>query len=339
MNDTLISIIIPANNAEKTLAKAVQSLGKDTRIEIIIIENGSSDNTLQKAESLSKTDHRITVLQSDKGVSNARNAGIKHATGRWLAFLDADDFMLPMGMNELLKNAEEEKADLYLYGHEAGKEKRPVSEEEYYYSGNNYNFGREEVIANPTKYMQVWAKLFNRDLVVSNNVKFNPLLRLSEDSDFTLHYLKIARSMLISSKIVYHYCLNAGSTMHHYDGGKVKAYAQAMQISSKAVEDESKEIQNAFQKYILMHLNILMVREVFSLDNSASLSKKLDQEKEICEIPVFQNAIRSVSLSDCRSVRLLPSYLLKKHFYRIASRLFMARVKQNTDKERNQGNV
>lgn len=333
MNDVLISFIIPAHNAEKTLSRAVESIGFRPLIEIIIVENGSSDYTLKTARNLAYLHPEISVWQSEKGVSNARNKGIEKAHGLWLAFVDADDWMLPGAVETMLKDAKADRADLILYGHEAGHVKKPVTDHDVEYHGSSYNRGRVCVIENPTRYMQVWAKLFKRDIIIKNQICFNPALRLSEDSDFTLHYLKAAKSMLLSPVLVYHYSLSTGSTMRTYDGTKAKDYIAAMYESRNAVTNDTAEIQDAFEKYVLMHLNILMVHEVFSPDNSMSKTEKCFLEKNICQEQIFMEALRSVSLSDCRSARLIPSFFLKKHWYRLAGRVFSMRAEQNAAKE------
>lgn len=339
METDLLSFIIPACNAEHTLVRAITSIGRSSRVEIIIVENGSTDHTLETANALSDADKRIKVLRSERGVSCARNAGLSCAKGQWVAFMDADDTMLPGSTETLLDDAKHDMADIVLYGHVAGDTQRLTTETEQHFSGAEYDHGRAVVIADPTKYMQVWAKLFRKDIIDRHQLRFNPLLRLSEDSDFTLRFLKDAESMLISPKTVYHYTLNAGSTMHRFDGTKVKDYVTAMYESRKAVEGEKREIRNAFQKYVLMHLNILMVREVFAQNNPASSAEKEAVEKEICREPVFHEAIQTVSMSDCRNVKLLPAYLLKKRCFKLAAAVFKARAGQNASRERKQSDV
>ncbi|MDD6222258.1 MAG: glycosyltransferase [Lachnospiraceae bacterium] len=339
MGTALLSFIIPACNAEHTLASAVKSIGESPRVEIIIVENGCTDRTRETADALSDADNRIRVLHSDRGVSCARNVGLDCAEGRWLAFLDADDAMLPGGTETMLNDAENDVADVILYGHCAGDVKRLTTETERGFSGAEYDHGRAEVIADPTKYMQVWAKLFRNDIIVKNQLRFNPLLRLSEDSDFTLRFLKEADSMVLSPKAVYQYTLNANSTMHRFDGAKVKDYVTAMYESRKAVEEDTQEIRDAFQKYVLMHLNILMVREVFARNNPASYRQKRTTEREICREPVFREALQTVTLSDCRNAKLLPAYLLKKRCFGLAAAVFMARAGQNAARERKQSDV
>ncbi len=93
-----VSVVMPAFNAEATIASAVASVRRQTRgdWELIVVDDGSADRTAALAEMAAALDRRIRVIrQRNQGVSAARNAGIEAATGRYLAFLDADDTWLP----------------------------------------------------------------------------------------------------------------------------------------------------------------------------------------------------------------------------------------------------
>ena len=87
-----ITFIIPAYNSETTIRRTVLSIEKiHVDSEILIVENGSMDNTRQVSDDLSREFCNIRVLTSEKGVSKARNMGIEEATGQWIVFADADD--------------------------------------------------------------------------------------------------------------------------------------------------------------------------------------------------------------------------------------------------------
>lgn len=92
-SDIMVSFIIPAYNAEKTIESCIESIisYKGEELEVLIIENGSSDMTTEISQKLENRDARIKLYHSEKGVSNARNLGIQKATGKWIVFVDADD--------------------------------------------------------------------------------------------------------------------------------------------------------------------------------------------------------------------------------------------------------
>ena len=125
-----VSVIIPAYNAVDFLERAVQSV-RDQEIlswELILVENGSDDQTFQICKTLSEGDARIRVFQSNKGVSRARNRGLNEAKGNWICFLDADDYLYPDAfrtLNEMIsygKHQEDSEAcEIVLFGHNSEK--------------------------------------------------------------------------------------------------------------------------------------------------------------------------------------------------------------------------
>lgn len=122
-----ISIIIPVYNAEKYIKRAVESVIKQdvNEMEIILVNDGSTDQSLLLMEELAKMDKRIKVFnQENRGVSSARNTGIKNATGNYIMFIDADDILLQDAIKTLLYNAKEKKVDISIGDIEIGKEKR-----------------------------------------------------------------------------------------------------------------------------------------------------------------------------------------------------------------------
>lgn len=110
-----ISIIVPVHNTEKYLRKCVASIQAQTykNIEIILVENASTDNSLALCHELAKEDDRIKVISLELGdLSHARNEGIKVATGEYVGFIDSDDTIEPDMYEEMMKLATEEELDI-----------------------------------------------------------------------------------------------------------------------------------------------------------------------------------------------------------------------------------
>ena len=189
------------------------------------------------------------------------------------------------------------------------------------------------MISNPTKYMQVWGKLFKKKVIVENAIKFDPELRLSEDSDFTLQYMKYVNNIKLSSEVIYNYSLDVTSTMRVNDGGKTRDYMYAMNKSAIHVDDESEDIKKAFDKYVLMHINILMVREIFI--GNEKFVDKIETMKRICKENIFLNPIKRVRINECKSFRMMPFVFMKMKQNWLAGMIYMIRVKHNNKMEVN----
>ena len=123
-----ISVIIPAYNAEKYLENAVKSVINSERqctvaVEIIIVENGSTDHTWQIAKQLQTQYKNVHAIQSEKGVSHARNKGMKSAAGTWICFLDADDEMTEEAFSTMIEDTKEKVSDLHIFGYWKNEQK------------------------------------------------------------------------------------------------------------------------------------------------------------------------------------------------------------------------
>lgn len=331
--EVLISFIIPAYNAADTIEKAVQSLVDVPQAEVLIVENGSKDKTEQVLWRLKKKYSNIKIFTSDKGVSNARNLGIQNATGEWLAFVDADDYLARSGVTTMMNDARHGGYDIFAYGHVAGQKQNSITDRKRVFEKEKLDGGRIEMIQNPTRYMQVWAKLFRRDIIEKNHIRFDAELPFAEDSDFTLRYMKHIASICWKPEMVYNYTLNPQSVMHVQTGEKTEKYIRAMEKTAEAIQDEKEIIKKAYDKYVMMHFNIMMVREVFQ-QQSCSFKVKCKKMKSIAQTTIFKNAIDAIRVKECKSARMLPVLFIKWKWYLGSGIIYYIRVKQNRYKEK-----
>lgn len=335
MEEKALSVIIPAYNAAGTLERAVASLISSVyNVEILIVENGSTDNTVSVASELEQKYASVRLLHSEKGVSRARNKGIQEAKGCWITFVDADDYLTKDGLETVMSDVNDTDVDLYVYGYEVGKRRqfldmggRTVYQEAYI---EQY---RIRMLENPTKGMQVWSKLFQRSIMIKHGIYFNENLSLAEDSDFVLRYSRYCQRICVNDTPIYHYSLDCPSTMRRHDGKKLEYYLQSMQETGKVIQEESQPVQKAFNYYVLMHMNIALVREVFCVENPDSFFKKVSYMKELVQKNVFQKAIQRVELKKCTSLRMLPVLMVKWHFFALGAVVYYLRARQNAARE------
>lgn len=334
----MITVIIPAYNAAKTIKRAVLSAVREIPdSEIIVVENGSSDNTSELVLELADAYKNVFLRHSEKGVSAARNIGIDCANGEWIVFLDADDYFETDIHQTITDSISDLATDLWLFGHIAGREKRGVTDSDTVqcFSQNDISQARVMMLENPTRFMEVWGKIFKSSLIRENNIRFNELLSLSEDSDFTLKYTRYCKRICFSPSYIYHYSLDDSSVMRTKDGTKVKKYVLAMNETKKELEIEPEEIKLAFRKYVLMHMNIAMVREIFVVTgvDQKWKEKKATMISTTME-PVFYDAIQDTKIKECFSLRMLPVLLIKLHFWELAAKVYDVRAKQNAKREK-----
>ena len=118
MNSTTVSVILPCYNGEKNLKQCINSVRNQTlkEIDIICVDDGSTDSTVDILKELQKEDPRIVLIQQkNAGAGAARNVGLDRATGKYLSFLDADDFFEPDMLEKSVAAAEKYEADYIVF--------------------------------------------------------------------------------------------------------------------------------------------------------------------------------------------------------------------------------
>ena len=194
----LLSVIIPVYNAEKYLKKSIDSVLNQTfkDFELILVDDGSSDGSLAICKEYEKKDGRVTALsQKNAGAGPARNAGIEAAKGKYMAFSDADDYLLINAYEVCISKIEETNADLLVFG---------VKTDIYDENGNKTESVEEKIPAteydNQKDCRENWVylrknmnmnspcnKIYRSSVIKENDLKF-PDLRRMQDCVFNMRY-------------------------------------------------------------------------------------------------------------------------------------------------------
>lgn len=210
-NQILVSIIVPVYNVEKYLYKCVDSIIKQSyrNIEIILIDDGSTDKSGDICDKLSLIDKRIKVFhEHNAGVSNARNTGLQKAKGNYIFFIDSDDTIDKDVILNLIKYKNEK--NLVSVNHcICKKDKKKVC---HY---NNKRYKKDELIKEVLEgniLGVVWGYLFDKNII--KNINFDIKTSYLEDFLFLIQYLnqsKIEEISFIESNNYYNYCINLNS--------------------------------------------------------------------------------------------------------------------------------
>jgi hypothetical protein len=354
------SVIIPAHNAERTLRRAVESVvnametvaadaviasrrqgGAENEeaaplFEILIVENGSEDATEFIARSLqAEYSDCVCLLKSEKGVSNARNRGLEEAEGEQILFLDADDYFTEDAGPVLRDSLHFTGTDLIIYSYEAGSKLLHVcpGEGERFY-GQELEEISVRMISNPTRYTSVWSKIFRRECIERLNLRFDPSLRLSEDSLFVIRYLQGCRRIRLIDRPFYHYSTEAGSAVRSWDGSKEEGYKKSLDAVLDCLKTQPQKIRQAGAAYAMMQFNLLMVREVFSIASPLSMREKIAAMKRIAAEEPFASAVGAYDPDEHRGARYLPFRMLRHGQAAGAAAVYAARALQNARRER-----
>lgn len=208
-----ISIIIPAYNAEKEIVRCIDSILNQTYncFEIIIIDDGSTDRTLEICKKYAEKDVRILVKsQENKGVSATRNLGLNLSRGKYICFVDADDYLDCRYLEILLKNILKTNADISMCKWSRNgidQTNIELSEEVWDKENTFYQFFKYGKIDGA-----ICCKLYRREIV--QNIYFNDKIRLGEDQMFAIQAIERSEKVVFQNISLYAYMYNEASAMN-----------------------------------------------------------------------------------------------------------------------------
>lgn len=212
-----ISIIVPVYNLEKYIETTVASIRSQTyrEIEILLVDDGSSDDSPQILDRLAGTDERIKVIhQANGGVTSARLAGVAAANGEWIGFADGDDYIEPDMYEHLLKNAHKYQADISHCGYQMVFPSRV----DYYYNTGRFvrrdkEDGLKDLLEGSFVEPGLWNKLYRRGLFQSLLYadKMDLSIRNTEDLLMNYYLFKEASCSVYEDFCPYHYILRPNS--------------------------------------------------------------------------------------------------------------------------------
>lgn len=197
-----ISVIVPVYNAQNSLDRCIQSLLNQTytNIEILLVNDGSRDNSLEICQRYAQMDPRIVVLDKPNGgVSSARNAGLDAAKGEFVMFCDSDDWVEPDWCQCMAQHYQPDGLTICQIAWDDESENTPVSSQAAIVK-------REEYMHYPDVMCSPVNKILSREVLKQNKVRFPELISLGEDFCFAMEYLAaIHGEICIVKRKLYHY--------------------------------------------------------------------------------------------------------------------------------------
>ncbi|MCI8416919.1 MAG: glycosyltransferase family 2 protein [Lachnospiraceae bacterium] len=233
----MISVIIPVYNAEEYLDQCVRSVCRQTytELEIILVNDGSTDRSYDICEKFRKQDQRIRVIHNEnKGLVSARIDGINASRGEYIAFVDADDWIEPAMYEEMYKTMQQEQVDIVMSGRfeDTGDVSRAV-----YHGIPKGRYDRQSLVRDVFPKMIVnenffewgifpglWDKLFRRENLYKYQNKVDRAIRMGEDAACVYPCILNAKSIYIMGKCFYHYRQSTGTMVKQKDAIEVERH-------------------------------------------------------------------------------------------------------------------
>jgi glycosyltransferase involved in cell wall biosynthesis len=310
-----VSVIVPVYNVEEYIRECIKSIQVQTysNLEIIVVNDGTKDKSIEIIKDLIETDSRIRVIsQPNQGLSAARNTGIENATGKYVAMIDSDDKIKPDFIKHLFDVADSQNADIVRGSFRDFGGNTPSGWiADFLIEPQNGIQTLDEFLDNSISFV-VWSSLYRTEFLNLNNLRFTPGILL-EDGDFTVRsYLK-ARKVLTTNYTDYQYRIRPGSIL---TSNNAKRMSESEEIIIKKFINElsittSDKISNILKKAIysfmrdwtriLVKNNVRLNRTISCFEDGLVKTKSVRSSRPIKEklkfnIKVFIIKIKNIKI-------------------------------------------
>ncbi len=248
LHQAKISVIVPVYKAAGTLEACIKSIQKQTyqNLEIILVDDGSPDISGEICDKFAKTDVRIKVIhQKNSGVSVARNNGIKEASADWLCFVDSDDEITPDYVEKLAEAQCKSDSQLTVGGMSLyhKNETKCICEPDRECVLAELSYDELADICGKWIMAPMVSKLFNRKIIIGNNLQFENGLVCGEDHLFIFEYLNHCEKIAFADANIYRYhCYNANGQSRFFPlKGQIKIFEAKMHLLQKHCSKEDVE--------------------------------------------------------------------------------------------------
>lgn len=283
-----VSVIVPVYNSRKYLKECIESIiNQDLEeIELILVNDGSTDNSLDICQKYAMKDSRIKIIDKQNGgVSSARNAGIDAAKGEFIGFVDSDDWINPEMYSNMYKKVKETGSDICIcnffedyFGYSIPNilkiNKNILLKDDIINDLILNMIALNDIDSNSLPIMgNVWRLLINREIIKKNNIKFPLNIHFMEDFLFCINVFLKCTQISIDSGYYYHYCYNNISASRGY-----------IKDMYKVQVDVFKQLENILQKHNLItiakdrlklrYINLCIASIINEIHNNINFRKK-----------------------------------------------------------------
>lgn len=211
MTVPLVSIIVPVYNVERYIDKCINSILEQTypHIELLLIDDGSPDKSGTICDRYAQKDNRVRVFhKQNAGVSAARNTGINHAKGKFITFVDSDDWLEPQCIGECLNIINKNKLDFLQFSSKRVNDKGDTL---FRYTGKTTILNVNQYVEAAQIYIAAGCSMYRTDIIKFSNLKYDEDLKLGEDQLFIYRYISKCKSCMRIEDQLYNYRLNLES--------------------------------------------------------------------------------------------------------------------------------
>ena len=298
MKNKILSVIIPAYNAEKYIRECLESFYELALqdVEIIVINDGSSDNTAAVVEECIIRDNRISLFSvPNGGVSKARNYGIEQASGKFIMFLDADDYLIKDAFDIVNKSLSADR-DFTAFSRTILEKSGKKWDDDFTFQG--IECGDKEIIDcimyADSLFNECWGKLFKKSVIDEFNIRFPVGIPIGEDTMFVIEFYSHAQSVYAYNIPLVAYRQHDNSTMRKKSIDERLKYTNNLfdysqkfipnKLKSKVLYYNFKIITNLCREYSKDAISPNVIKTIYFSDVSEKIMKNLDSRN----IPMYR---------------------------------------------------
>lgn len=340
MCNVKVSIIVPVYNIPQlTLRQCIESTINQTikEIEIILVDDGSTDGSGLICDEYAKKDSRIKVFhKKNEGLSAARNTGYENATGEWITFLDSDDWIDSRTCEDTYNFGVEHNVDVVIFGtvQEFEHQKKIFK---YHYKNGKIFEGEQckelqcEILNFNGNIATAWAKLFSKKFLDANKLKHNSELRQgSEGIEFNIRVFEKAQKVYFTDTIYYHYIYNPNSiSAKHSEVNHlfvIKCFEEInRQIGLSVNRDNLKKLFYNRFAYVLV---ATAISGYFSPANKQNFATKKKSFEKYCKKDLVKKTLKEYNIKNIDAKRNIILFCIKWHVFIPIAILSFIRYKQ-----------
>lgn len=272
MKKKLLSVIIPVYNVEKYIEKCLESVINQTykNIEIILINDGSTDSSLEKCEIFAKKDDRINLItKKNEGLAATRNLGIELSKGDYVTFLDSDDYIHELMYEELIKNLEENNVDISACRSRDVNENHSYHLDQEVFNNKLKIFNTQEIFEGLFEQkevrFEVWNKVFKREVIGTTRFIVG---QTYEDIHFDREIFFKANTYVCTNNIMHFYLISReGNTNSSFNEARLSSLKELKKLSEELKEHQ---YEDGYYKVNLYILNFCISLYLIAKKNNAS---------------------------------------------------------------------
>ncbi|MDD3415813.1 MAG: glycosyltransferase family 2 protein [Lachnospiraceae bacterium] len=289
MGENKVSIIIPVYNAERYLKETLLSVIKQKfqNFEIVAVNDGSRDGTYKILSEFSRQDKRIKIINKDNtGVSDTRNQGIQNASGEYVCFLDADDYLSPNYLEHMLHVAEQNNADMVVCNYISFRG-IPVFQDRIVEAEPVYN---SDTLVQAGILTSAWTKLIKTSTLSNNDIWFDKNMTFGEDLFFCWKAFIASENVWMINEKLYGYRMTENSATNHFHPGLYEQYKMAFSDLKKFNQNVnySKDEEQIMDMFFVKRVPSFMLMEAME---RKSKKEKYKHIEKILSDDVFQRLL------------------------------------------------